>query len=145
MLIEVGTFEDYLAALPDQRKEAVERLHQEILNQLPPGFEVGVLGGMINYYVPLSAEPCWLSLHSRRAPAFSGLGFSKKSYCPLPYGTLYGRGTGHLVRKGISGAGAHQAGYGQVLHSHEKSQAHSLCLDWRICWEDVYGALYLAL
>ena len=28
MLIEVGTFEDYLAALPDQRKEAVERLHQ---------------------------------------------------------------------------------------------------------------------
>ena len=57
MLIEVGTFEDYLAALPDQRKEAVERLHQEILDQLPPGFEVGVLGGMINYYVPLSAYP----------------------------------------------------------------------------------------
>lgn len=57
MLIEVGTFEDYLAALPDQRKEAVERLHQEILNQLPSGFEVGVMGGMINYYVPLSAYP----------------------------------------------------------------------------------------
>ena len=53
MLIEVGTFEDYLAALPDQRKEAVEWLHQEILNQLPSGFEVGVMGGMINYYVPL--------------------------------------------------------------------------------------------
>ena len=57
MLIEVGTFEDYLAALPDQRKEAVEWLHQEILNQLPSGFEVGVMGGMINYYVPLSAYP----------------------------------------------------------------------------------------
>ena len=57
MLIEVDTFEDYLAALPDQRREAVEQLHQEILNQLPPGFEVGVLGGMINYYVPLSAYP----------------------------------------------------------------------------------------
>ena len=55
MLIEVDTFEDYLAALPDQRREAVEQLHQEILTQLPPGFEVGVLGGMINYYVPLSA------------------------------------------------------------------------------------------
>ena len=57
MLIEVGTFEDYLATLPDQRKEAVEWLHQEILNQLPSGFEVGVMGGMINYYVPLSAYP----------------------------------------------------------------------------------------
>ena len=30
MLIEVDTFEDYLAALPDQRREAVEQLHQEI-------------------------------------------------------------------------------------------------------------------
>ena len=44
MLIEVDTFEDYLAALPDQRREAVEQLHQEILNQLPPDYEVGVLG-----------------------------------------------------------------------------------------------------
>lgn len=57
MLIEVGTFEDYLAALPENRKEAVERLHQVIVEQLPAGFEVGILGAMINYYVPLAAYP----------------------------------------------------------------------------------------
>ena len=57
MLIEVDTFEDYLAALPENRKEAVERLHQVIVEQLPAGFEVGILGAMINYYVPLAAYP----------------------------------------------------------------------------------------
>jgi 3-phosphoshikimate 1-carboxyvinyltransferase len=41
MLIEVGTFEDYLAALPENRKEAVERLHQVIVEQLPAGFVPG--------------------------------------------------------------------------------------------------------
>ena len=57
MLIEVDTIADYMAALPDNRREAVERLHQVIVEHLPTGLEVGVLGGMINYYVPLSAYP----------------------------------------------------------------------------------------
>ncbi|MDG4521292.1 DUF1801 domain-containing protein [Streptococcus suis] len=57
MLIEVETIEEYMAALPENRKEAVERLHQVIVEQLPAGFEVGTLGGMINYYVPLAAYP----------------------------------------------------------------------------------------
>lgn len=52
MLIEAETIEEYMAALPENRKEAVERLHQVIVEQLPAGFEVGILGAMINYYVP---------------------------------------------------------------------------------------------
>ncbi|HFI0054034.1 TPA: DUF1801 domain-containing protein [Streptococcus suis] len=57
MLIEVETIEEYMATLPDNRREAVERLHQVIVDHLPAGFAVGVLGGMINYYVPLTAYP----------------------------------------------------------------------------------------
>lgn len=57
MLYEVETIEEYLAALPDNRKEPIERLHGEIVAHLPAGFEIGVLGGMMNYYVPLSAYP----------------------------------------------------------------------------------------
>lgn len=57
MRIEVETIEEYLDQVPEKRKEAVERLHQVIVDNLPAGFEVGVLGGMINYYVPLSAYP----------------------------------------------------------------------------------------
>ncbi|HFU4463631.1 TPA: DUF1801 domain-containing protein [Streptococcus suis] len=57
MLIEVETIEEYMTALPDNRREAVERLHQVILEHLPAGFEVAVLGGMIHYFVPLTAYP----------------------------------------------------------------------------------------
>ncbi|WP_226961000.1 hypothetical protein [Streptococcus suis] len=57
MLIEVETIEEYMATLPENRKEAVERLHQVIVEQLPTGLEVGILGGMINYYVPACCLP----------------------------------------------------------------------------------------
>ncbi|HFH9928490.1 TPA: hypothetical protein ACGOO9_000228 [Streptococcus suis] len=40
MLIEAETIEEYMAALPENRKAAVERLHQVIVEQLPAGFEV---------------------------------------------------------------------------------------------------------
>ena len=88
MLIEVGTFEDYLAALPDQRKEAVERLHQEILNQLPSGFEVGVMGGMINYYVPLSAYPAGYHCTPGEPLPFLALA-SQKNHIALYHMGLY--------------------------------------------------------
>ena len=88
MLIEVGTFEDYLATLPDQRKEAVERLHQEILNQLPSGFEVGVMGGMINYYVPLSAYPAGYHCTPGEPLPFLALA-SQKNHIALYHMGLY--------------------------------------------------------
>lgn len=57
MIYEVESIEEYFSSLPDNRKEPVEKLHQEIIRHLPTGFEVGILGGMINYYIPLSAYP----------------------------------------------------------------------------------------
>lgn len=57
MIYDVDSLETYFEALPDKRKEPLERLHSEIVAHLPEGFEVGILGGMINYYVPLSAYP----------------------------------------------------------------------------------------
>ncbi len=57
MPIEAETIEEYMAAGPENRKEAVERLHQVIVEQLPAGFEVGILGAMINYYVSLTVYP----------------------------------------------------------------------------------------
>lgn len=57
MIYEVESIEEYFSSLPDNRKEPVEKLHQEIIRHLPTGFEVGILGGIINYYVPLSAYP----------------------------------------------------------------------------------------
>jgi hypothetical protein len=51
------TVEEYLASLPDDRRDAVEAIRRTILDHLPEGFEEGIQYGMIGYYVPLSRYP----------------------------------------------------------------------------------------
>ncbi len=88
MLIEAETIEEYLAALPEKRKEAVERLHQVIVEQLPAGFEVGILGAMINYYVPLSAYPAGYHCTPGEPLPFLALA-SQKNHIALYHMGLY--------------------------------------------------------
>ena len=49
--------EDLIAAIADERKSAVEKLRQTILQNLPEGFEETVSYGMISYVVPHSIYP----------------------------------------------------------------------------------------
>lgn len=51
------TIEQYIAEVPQERKEAVEKLRATILENLPVGFEEGMSYGMIGYYVPHSIYP----------------------------------------------------------------------------------------
>lgn len=51
------TPESIIADLPLDRREAVSRVRQVILANLPPGYEEGILFGMISYYVPLERFP----------------------------------------------------------------------------------------
>ncbi|GGB81273.1 hypothetical protein GCM10007424_21720 [Flavobacterium suaedae] len=51
------TPEEYLASLPEDRKEAMEKLRDVILNNLPKGFEECMAYGMLGYVVPLSLYP----------------------------------------------------------------------------------------
>nr|WP_238138877.1 hypothetical protein [Streptococcus suis] len=85
MLIEVETIEEYMAA---NRKEAVERLHQVIVEQLPAGFEIGILGGMINYYVPLAAYPD--GYHCTPGEPLPFLALASQKAHIVPHGNLYG-------------------------------------------------------
>lgn len=48
---------EYIESLPEDRKLAVEKLHQVILENLPKGFEVIMAYGMLSYSVPLSIYP----------------------------------------------------------------------------------------
>lgn len=57
MIIKATTPEDYISQIPDDRKPAVEKLRQVILNNLPKGFEETIIYGMIGYVVPLSLYP----------------------------------------------------------------------------------------
>ena len=51
------TVDGYLAALPPERRDMVERIREAILANLPTGYEEGIQYGMISYYVPLDRYP----------------------------------------------------------------------------------------
>ncbi len=57
MKSNVTTVEDYLAALPDDRRAAVEAVRETIRAKLPKGYVECFAFGMIGYVVPLAVYP----------------------------------------------------------------------------------------
>jgi uncharacterized protein YdhG (YjbR/CyaY superfamily) len=53
----VSTPDDYIDSLPDDRKEAIQRLRKVIKENLPEGFVEAMSYGMIGYVVPHSIYP----------------------------------------------------------------------------------------
>jgi hypothetical protein len=54
---DATTAEEYLAELPDDRRETVEAVRRLILEHLPAGYEETVQFGMLSYVVPLERYP----------------------------------------------------------------------------------------
>jgi uncharacterized protein YdhG (YjbR/CyaY superfamily) len=48
---------EYLAELPEDRREAIQQVRQAILDHLPDGYEEAMNWGMITYQVPLEVYP----------------------------------------------------------------------------------------
>jgi len=57
MKYEVNTVEEYMEELPEDRKPAMEKLRQTVLDNLPEGYEEQMNYGMPGYVVPLSLYP----------------------------------------------------------------------------------------
>lgn len=57
MYSTAATVKDYLAALPPERKVALEAVRRVILENLPKGYEEMMQYGMISYVVPLTLYP----------------------------------------------------------------------------------------
>ena len=51
------TVADYLTELPPERREAIEKVRETILQNLPEGYEEAMNWGMITYQVPLEVYP----------------------------------------------------------------------------------------
>jgi uncharacterized protein YdhG (YjbR/CyaY superfamily) len=49
--------EEYLSALPDDRRRAIGQVREIILDKLPDGYEEAMNWGMISYQVPLETYP----------------------------------------------------------------------------------------
>lgn len=57
MKIEAKNPEEYISTLPDERKAAMAKLRQTILDNIPEGFQEEMSYGMIGYVVPHTIYP----------------------------------------------------------------------------------------
>jgi hypothetical protein len=57
MQSDVGSVDQYLVELPDDRRGAIETVRDEILRRLPDGYVESMNWGMIAYEVPLDLYP----------------------------------------------------------------------------------------
>lgn len=57
MRSDAATVDEYLAGLPEERREAIGTVRDVILSNLPAGYEEAMRWGMIAYEVPLATEP----------------------------------------------------------------------------------------
>ena len=69
--------EEYLAALPEDRCEAIAAIREVIIKNLPKGYEEGIQWGMPSYFVPLSAYPSGYNCQPDQPLPFVGLASQK--------------------------------------------------------------------
>ena len=57
MRSEASTVDQYLAELPDDRRQAIQQVRKIVSENLPNGYEEAMNWGMITYHVPLETYP----------------------------------------------------------------------------------------
>ena len=82
------TVEEYLAELPEDRRDAIATVRQVILNNLPEGYEETMQYGMIGYVVPLERYPV---TYNGQPLAYAALA-SQKNYMSLYLMNIYSDG-----------------------------------------------------
>lgn len=79
MQSQAKTVDEYLLELPEDRQEIVQAVREEILRNLPKGYEEGMQYGMIGYYVPHSLYPAGYHCNPKQPLPFASLA-SQKQY-----------------------------------------------------------------
>jgi Domain of unknown function (DU1801) len=82
MQSKASTVTEYVAALPDDRRTAIETLRKVILKNLGAGYEEGMQYGMIGYYVPHKIFPAGYHTDPKQPLPFAALA-SQKNYISL--------------------------------------------------------------
>jgi hypothetical protein len=78
--------DEYLEALPEDRKAAISVVRSVILANLPTGYEETVQHGMLSYVIPLSTYPV---TYNKLPLWFAGLA-SQKNYMTVYLMNIYG-------------------------------------------------------
>jgi hypothetical protein len=88
MQSKAKTVDQYLAELPDDRREALQAIRAVVLENLPKGYEEGMLYGAIGYFVPHSVYPPGYHCDPKQPLPFAGLA-SQKNHMSLSLMCVY--------------------------------------------------------
>ena len=80
------TVEEYLAELPDERREVVAKVREVVLQNLPAGYTESVAWGMISYGIPLERYP---DTYNKQPLCYAALA-AQKNYYALHLMSVYG-------------------------------------------------------
>ena len=83
---DASTPDEYIASLPDDRRDAVATVREVVNRNLQPGYAEGMAYGMIAWWVPLETFP---DTYNGQPFGLAALG-SHKNYISLYLNTVYG-------------------------------------------------------
>ncbi len=90
MRIDANSPEEYINKLPEDRKEAMVKLRQTILKNLPKGFSECISYGMIGYCVPHSLYPAGYHCDPKQPLPFMNIA-SQKNFMAVYHMGLYAK------------------------------------------------------
>ena len=88
MKSEAKTVDQYVEELPEERKQAVEKLRRVILKNLPKGFEETMGYGMMGYVAPHSLYPDGYHCDPKQPLPFMGMA-SQKNFIAVYHMGIY--------------------------------------------------------
>jgi hypothetical protein len=99
------TVDEYVAALPEDRRSVIDAVRKVILSHLPEGYVESIQSGMIAYVVPHDLYPPGYHCDPHQPVQYAALA-SQKNYFALYFMTLYGDAeTEQWFRKAFQEAG----------------------------------------
>lgn len=90
MKIKASSPEEYISKVPEDRKEAMSKLRQTILKNLPKGFAEGINYNMIGYFVPHSLYPAGYHCDPKQPLPFMNIA-SQKNFIAVYHMGLYAK------------------------------------------------------
>ena len=81
--------ENYLAELPEDRRQTLEAVREVVLKNLPKGYAEGMQYGMIGYFVPHEVYPPGYHTDPEQPLPFAGLA-ARKNYAAIYLMSVYG-------------------------------------------------------
>ncbi|WP_131537383.1 DUF1801 domain-containing protein [Pedobacter nototheniae] len=88
MQIFVNTVAEYINSIPEERKEAISKLRNCVVENLPKGFDERIIYGMIGYVVPHSLYPAGYHCTPEQPLPFMNIA-SQKNFIAVYHMGLY--------------------------------------------------------